>query len=285
MIIQKELKYFFTIVATSILFFYLLFLVFKKYSGLTFQHFLEICTDFASTFFLTGTHYIGLVLAGFVLIITLGLFFRSFFSYLKTKKEMDFFLKKVDFSKYKKLASILLQNRIRSDLVIVVKDNSDIALTIGWLSPKIILSSGIILKLNSRELEAVLLHELYHLKNKHPLLLVLSEILSSSLYLLPILKEITAKMRSILEKEADNFVVDQQKTINYLTSALKIVTPKKQFNFYPTFSKRYDYRLRKSSFLVSSIFILIGILLLKFPIDTHENIMSKNLNTSYTLIC
>ena len=153
--------------------------------------------------------------------------------------------------------------------MIIVEDGNDYALTIDWFTPKIVISSHIIEKLSRKQIEAVVSHEFYHLKNKHPLLLIVSEILSSSLSLLPILNEITAKMRTVLEKEADRYVFRQQNTTRYLNLALEIVSSQNRFKIYPNFSKRNDYKLKRLNFLISMAVILAGFFLFKFPGDSH----------------
>ena len=266
---MKELKYFLGILSIFSLSIYFLTLLLKKYATLTFEHFLVTCRVIASSFFSTGAHYVGFLLTAIVLTITLGFFLKTLFSYIKTKRKLGNLLQKQIFSLPKKLKIILERNGIQKDLIIIVKNSEDYAFTIDWFSPKIVLSFGLLNRLSNRQLEAVVLHEYYHSKNKHPLLLITSEILSSSLILLPILKELTKKMRIVLEEEADGFVFGQQRTTKYLNLALETVSSQNHFKLYPNLSKRNDYKIKRFNFLISVAVILAGFILFKFPGDTH----------------
>ena len=276
---KKEINYFLSILLIFNFSVVSLFTLFKKYSGLTFEHFRVTCKVIASSYFSTGAHYIGFVLTALVLIITLGLFLKILLSFIKTKRKLGKVLQKQIFSLPQKLKIILERNGVRKDLIILVEDGEDCALTIDWFLPKIVVSSDLLQRLPYKQLEAVILHEYYHAKFKHPLLLIISEILSSSLSLLPILKDLTRKMRIVLEKEADKYVFEQQKTTKYLNLALEMVSSQNRFKIYPNFShpkddgplaqKRNDYKIKKFNFLVSVAVILAGFFLFKFPEDTH----------------
>lgn len=266
---RKESKYFLSIVSIFSISIYFLLLLLKKYATLTFEHFLETCKVVASNFFSTGAHYVGFTLTVLVLVITLGLFLKTLLSYVKTKRKLSRLLQKQVFYLPQKLKDILKTNDIKKDSVIIVEDGKDYALTIDWFLPKIVISSRLVGKLNEKQLEAVILHELYHAMFKHPLLMITSEILSSSLSLLPILKEITAKMRTVLEKEADGYVFRQQNTTRHLNLALEMVSSQNRFNIYPNFSKRNDYKIKRFNLLVTVVVILAGSLLFKLPGETH----------------
>src|SRR3989344_2554034 len=194
---KKEISYFLSILLIFTFSVVSLFTLFKRYSGLTFEHFRETCKVIASSFFSTGAHYIGFILTAVVLAVTLGLFLKTLLSYIKTKRKLEVLLQK---------QIILERNDIPKDLIIIVENNKDVSLTIDWFSPKIVVSTKLLKELDKKQLEAVILHEYYHAKFKHPLLLIVGEILSSSLSLLPILKDLTKKMRVVLEKEADRYV-------------------------------------------------------------------------------
>lgn len=251
---------------------------------------METCKVVASSFFSTGAHYVGFILTAIVLAITLGLFLKTLLSYIKTKRKLGALLQKQIFSLPQKLKIILERNGVKEDLIIVVEEGEDYALTIDWFSPKIVVSTKLISKLNKYPLEAVILHEYYHLKYRHPLLLIVGEILSSSLLLLPVLGDLTRQMRTVLEKEADLFVSNQQKTTRYLNLALNKVDSTNRFNLYPTFShpvddgplaqKRNDYYIKKSSITISLLVILIGLFLFKFPQDVHTIQAQESIGTA-----
>lgn len=266
---RKELGYFVSIVSIFLLSIYLLLGIFRRYVAFTIDHWWSTCTTFTSDFFMKADHYLGLFLIVLVFVVFAGLFLRALFSFIKTKKRLETILQKRIFRISRKLDVILEKNHIQRDMVTVVESSDDCALTIGWFFPRIIVSSNIINGLSGKQLEAVILHELYHAKNKHPLLLITSEILSSSLRMLPILKEIAAKMRTVLEKEADKFVVERQGTSRYLDLALEKVNLQNGFKLYPAFSRRNDYKFNKVNFATSLLVFLAMVLLFSSPIDPH----------------
>src|SRR3990172_5236486 len=266
---KKEISYFLSILLVFTFSVVSLFTLFKRYSGLTFEHFRETCKVIASSFFSTGAHYVGFILTAIVLMITLGLFLKTLLSCIKTKRKLEVLLQKQIYSLPQKLKFILERNGIRKDLIIIVEEVDVYAFTIDWFSPKIVISTSLIEKLNQNQLEAVTLHEYYHLKNRHPLLLIVGEILSSSLLMLPVLRDLTRKMRTVLEKEADLFVSNQPKTTRHLNLALETVSSQNRFKIYPNFSKRNDYKLKRLNFLISMAVILAGFFLFKFPGDSH----------------
>ena len=287
---KKEISYFLSILLIFTFSAFSLFFLFRKYSGLTFEHFRETCKVVVSSYFSTGAHYVGFILTTIVLIVTLGLFLKTLLSYIKTKRKLGMLLQKQIFSFPQKLKIILERNGIQKDLIIIVEDRKDYALTIDWFSPKIVVSSGLLQRLPYKQLEAVILHEYYHAKFKHPLLLIVGEILSSSLSLLPLLKDLTRKMRIVLEREADGYVFEQHKTARHLNLALEMVSSQNRFKIYPNFSrpkddgplaqKRKDYKIKKFNLIISVAVILAGFFLFKFPGDTHTINAMENSNLS-----
>ena len=188
---RRELKYFLSILSIFSASIYLLSLLLKKYATFTFEHFWQNCKVVASNLFSSGAHYVGYILTIFILVVILGFFLKTLLSYLKTQRKLNSILESRIFSIPKKLKIILEMNDIKPDSLVIVKDEKDFALTIDWFSPKIVVSSNLIDMLSRKQLEAVILHEYYHLTNKHPLLLITSEIFSSSLPFLPVLRDLS----------------------------------------------------------------------------------------------
>lgn len=91
----------------------------------------------------------------------------------------------------------------------VVDSKKYISFCYGYFSPRICLSSQVINSLSDKELQAILLHESYHLKSYDPLKIVLSKTLSSIFFFIPILKDL--QKHYILTKEiaADTEVIQK----------------------------------------------------------------------------
>lgn len=91
----------------------------------------------------------------------------------------------------------------------VVESKRNLAFCYGVLHPKIVLSSQLISALSNKELQAVLLHESYHLKNYDPLKIILSKTLSSVFFFIPILKDLQRHYLLTKEIAADTEVIKQ----------------------------------------------------------------------------
>lgn len=246
-----------------------IFMLLRKYLYLTLGHFLEVCRQAASTLLSSGAHYTGLLLSLIAALVILIFFSKAVFSHIKTKNKLKKLLKRRVFVLPSELERILTKNFIPKDSVIVIDSKKDLAFTANLSNTKIIISSGLIKKLTYRELEAVVLHESYHSKNSHPLLLIIGELLSSSLFFVPLLKDLTKKMRIVFEEESDKFTVDKQRSSRYLNLALRKITSQDKFSLYPSFSKRNSHQVKKSSVVVSSLVVFVGLALFLFPIQSQ----------------
>ncbi|WP_391119811.1 M56 family metallopeptidase [Psychrobacillus sp. L3] len=107
----------------------------------------------------------------------------------------------------------------KEDLV-VISYPGPIAITMGFIRPKIVISTGLINLLNEEELKAVISHEKYHKENRDPLKIFLLSLFASTMGYIPILKWFNQKYRIIQEVLADEFAIEKQKTSVNLGSAL-----------------------------------------------------------------
>lgn len=100
--------------------------------------------------------------------------------------------------------------------------NSDqwIALTIGLIRPRILISRAMVNKIDDSELEAVLLHEMYHRRMRDPLLLLIVYTLTKMLFFVPRVKRLHHAFVTWKEIRADYYARTQMKTKKPLISAL-----------------------------------------------------------------
>jgi len=276
--VKSEHKYFGTISFIFLLSLGMLTVLFRKYALLTFQHFIETCQQIASTFFSSGTHFIGLILVALTFLVALIFCTKTIFSLLKTQKKIKIFLAYKSNTNSGKLQNVLKKVGLEADKVVVVQKNSSLAFTYGIRSQKIVLSVGLIRRLSSMQLEAVILHEMYHLANRHSLLLILSEIISSTLFFLPLVKEINKKMKIVFEKQADAFTTSKQGNSSHLSKAL-LKVPSSRIYFYPNFAERRNHELSRVSVFSSLVIGIFALLLFLFPISTHANHLATLTNT------
>jgi beta-lactamase regulating signal transducer with metallopeptidase domain len=102
----------------------------------------------------------------------------------------------------------------------VISCSAPIAVTMGFLHPRIILSTGLLNLLDKNEVEAVIYHELYHKKHRDPLKIFLLSLFASIMWYIPILKWFHQKYKIVREILADHYAINKQGTSVDLGSAL-----------------------------------------------------------------
>lgn len=91
--------------------------------------------------------------------------------------------------------------------IIVVKSNQALAFTKGYINPSIVLSTGLIQMLDEDELKAVIEHETFHKNNHDPLKIFMLELISQSLWFIPLTKWCHQNYAIISEILADEYAV------------------------------------------------------------------------------
>ncbi|WP_310551133.1 M56 family metallopeptidase [Paenibacillus glufosinatiresistens] len=90
---------------------------------------------------------------------------------------------------------------------VILNEPKMIAMTIGFLKPKIVLSSYVIERFDENELEAIIYHELYHYKSRHPLQLFILNVVADCLAFLPVVKELVQHYKVWMELLADRYSI------------------------------------------------------------------------------
>ncbi len=104
--------------------------------------------------------------------------------------------------------------------LIVVEDDAFIALTIGMLRPKIVVSTGVLKLFNDMEVNAVLLHEWYHCRKRDNIKMFLSTLFADAFGYLPIIQPSVRFYKTMKELLADRFVIKQMGTELHLGNVL-----------------------------------------------------------------
>lgn len=120
------------------------------------------------------------------------------------------------------LRATINKHNLSKDIVSVVKNTKLTAYTIGLFRPRIIISHTATAKLSRKQLEAVILHEWYHLRNRHVLWLLLSRLASSLFFFIPLVEYLARQLKIEFELAADSFVIEKQKTKNHLCDSLAL---------------------------------------------------------------
>lgn len=133
--------------------------------------------------------------------------------------------------------------------LIVVEDDAFLALTIGMLRPKIVVSTGVFNLFNENEVKAILLHEWYHCRNRDNIKMFISTLLADGFGYLPIIQPSVRFYKTMKELLADRFAIKQMGTELHLGNVLlklvklgKIQRREGAIHFTET---AIDYRIRQ----------------------------------------
>ncbi|RJR15013.1 M56 family peptidase [Candidatus Microgenomates bacterium] len=106
--------------------------------------------------------------------------------------------------------------------IVLIGQSKRFAYTIGFLRPKIVISKSFYNRLTKEQLEAVILHELYHAKNYHVLWLLMSRLISALFFFVPLISYLSKQLKTEFELAADAFVVSTQNTRTHVSRALAL---------------------------------------------------------------
>jgi beta-lactamase regulating signal transducer with metallopeptidase domain len=173
-----------------------------------------VCHSWMKTIGLSSLEYVLDAFVIYTLLFTIWKIGMQFYHASRMKKR---------FMQYKENTLTSKMNRTYSkgkDEFIVISHPSPLAITMGFVRPKIVLSTGLMRLLNDDELKAVISHEMYHKENQDPRNIFLMSLCSSTMGYIPILKWFNQKYRIMKELLADEYAIEIQETSVNLGSAL-----------------------------------------------------------------
>ncbi len=203
----------------------------------------EICHSWLRTVGLTS---LGYILDGLVVFTLLSLTWEITEQVIQSARMKRRLL---SYKHDKLTAEISLQHGTHEETLLVLAHPNPMAITMGFLSPKIVVTSGLLNLLTAEELEAVIAHERYHRENRDPFKLFILSLGASILWYIPIQHWFLKKFRILQELLADRAAVTKQGTAAHLGSALlkmmKSGTPGKMPFSYASFADTsVNYRIR-----------------------------------------
>lgn len=184
-------------------------------------------------------HASGSVLLRVILIIVFVILplLRVIFSVLKTKKQVHTYTVNCNSVLPEELLAVIKKHDMPQELFFVACSQEIVAVSVGFFNKKIILSKKLISSLDSFELEAIVLHEYYHVVSSHAFKILVLEILAKSFFFLPVLSDLTHYVKARFETAADSFAVGRQKTSKHILSSLKkVISSEANLQLYPQFS-------------------------------------------------
>ncbi|EJR03785.1 MULTISPECIES: M56 family metallopeptidase [Bacillus cereus group] len=119
--------------------------------------------------------------------------------------------------------------KLKRDLVSITRKGKQVyvlstlqitAFTIGLFRPKIVISEGMFQAFSEGEIDAIVLHEEYHQKNRDPLKLFFLTLLAEGMMYIPILKGMLQRYHVYQELSADKYAMQKMKSSFELGSAL-----------------------------------------------------------------
>lgn len=155
------------------------------------------------------------------LLIGIGLSAIYTFRFLVSSKRLRKQLKIVE-DIPRKLSWVIRKHQLETRKFIVIKEKKLTAYTIGILNPRIIISDSLINKTTKQQLEAIVLHETFHIQKHHLLSSLLARLTSLLFFFIPLINYLYRQLRILFETTADSFVVRQQKTRVHLSDSLAL---------------------------------------------------------------
>jgi len=277
---------FYILLALSLLPLFLVFKMFTKITPLAVSHVLYDCKQAIEGLAIILPHsFPSLFILVLSLVVSIGILWLAY-QYYKTRAFLNSFLKS-EITTPKKIKHLILQLGIEGK-VIIVRDNVFSSFCFGLFFPKICLSLKLVNILTRGELKAVLIHENYHLKNRDPLKILLSQVAASTFFFVPTLKDFQNYYTLSKELSADQLVV-KSRLLKDLKSALSKVlnNSNPNINGIAAFADESALEQRvaalttphyrpgvKISFLklaISAVYLLIAFGALDLPIHAMEN--------------
>lgn len=102
----------------------------------------------------------------------------------------------------------------------VIAHREPMAFTMGFVAPRIVLSTGLLELLDERETEAVIHHERFHKRHRDPLRMYVLSLLAVLMWYLPILKWLHRNYKLTRELLADDHAISAMGSSAFIGSAL-----------------------------------------------------------------
>lgn len=120
----------------------------------------------------------------------------------------------------KKLDSFLASMQLPADIQLFFSEVIDVPATIGFLKPVILLPVATVTQLSTEQVEAVILHELAHIRRQDYLLNMIVAVMETILFFNPFAHLLTVSLKKERELFCDDFVVSYNKNPHNYASAL-----------------------------------------------------------------
>lgn len=196
----------------------ILFLIIKKFSPLL-GHAAYYCQSLFTDSNMTHIPYFFTIIPiALVVTILTGSIIKFLTLSIKAKILQHKLISRVTINK--KVLKIIVDLGIANE-TIVIKSTDKFAFCLGIRRPKIYISTGLITLLSTKELEAVLRHEQYHLISRDTITQIIVSVTSTLFPFFPLIGDLKRKYKIEREIAADKFSVAKIKERQSLVSALR----------------------------------------------------------------
>ncbi len=166
------------------------------------------------------------ILLSVIAAVTFAFVAKVLVSYIAHRRQSTLFLEKdttTTHPDWQRLQTICSNTSIDPDHIRLIKTTSTVACSFGLFEQRIILSTGLLKKLEDEAVTAVLLHEEFHLNNWHSPVLFLLFALADAVSFIPSVRDAVESLHEYFEMKADAWTVQQQGTNTHLRRALHTV--------------------------------------------------------------
>ncbi len=168
----------------------------------------------------------------------------------------------------------------------IVQSSKTFAFCFGIIKPNIYLSSTLVKQMTKRELEAIVLHEKYHIEHRDSSIMLIANTLSFLFPFFPILNEYTRSYKIQREIAADRQAIKTMGTDVFIATILKklLLVPSLQLStatsigdahtllprIYALAGKHYNNRFSLNKILISTASSVVLTFLLIIPVHAME---------------
>lgn len=186
-----------------------------------------------------------------------------------------------------KKINLLINNLGLQGKIIVINSNKKFAFCLGFVKPKIYISTSLLSNLSIGEIESVLRHEQYHLENHDNRIYLIAFVFYSMFPFLPVISDLVRRYRIEREIQADRFTVKSIGESASLVSSLRklLVAPAfetaslaaigeqdtLEIRIYALLKKEYHYKhVKIQNLFITIISFVLIIAALAIPVHAEE---------------
>ncbi len=260
------------------------------------SHVTYYCESFINSHSMPIPYYLGIIPFILFFAFLLVALVKLLIIYVK----VQFFRKQLIHNNNRKThVNYLIEKLHIKDKTYLVKNKRPFAFCLGIRDPKIYVSTGLIAILTSKEIEAVLLHERYHLKNRDTFTMLIASIGESLLPFFPLFSDVLRNFRIEKEIQADKTAIEGLGSSKSVISILRklLTVPETHLAIAPAIADydtleprilalvKKDFRFRKFKLhrVLISIFSVVLLSLISFsPVHAVE---IHNMGQDEMIIC